>query len=419
MSAYVVYGLSLGRNAGLQVDPSVLERGRSYLTSHLGAALGNPEEHTWMLFALASTGTAPKAGLDKAFSRRSQLSKRGRALLALALISAKDPRARIAVENLDDILQAARDRQEVSAGDANDVWQTSEAIEATAYTLMAVYRYDPASPWVKPLTDFLVLRRNGGKWRNTRDTAFALYALSELAAREKASAASGSFIVQVNGREAARVRFSAGGMDLSGPVVLTDAAFRPGENTVVLKRDGAAVTGYYAATFDVYNRNENVKGIGGDVKVTRTYTLLGRPAAASEIVSASTEYGMPVESGVRVRVDLEVKANKAVEFLLVEDLKAAGFEAVAQQSGPEICEFKCSHVELRSDRVAFFLSQIPVGVTKLSYELRAEAPGRFHALPARVEAMYAPELRATSDEMRLEVRDAPDPAKEGVSRDGR
>jgi uncharacterized protein YfaS (alpha-2-macroglobulin family) len=67
--------------------------------------------------------------------------------------------------------------------------------------------------------------------------------------------------------------------------------------------------------------------------------------------------------------------------------------------------------------VAFFLSQIPVGVTKLSYELRAEAPGRFHALPARVEAMYAPELRATSDEMRLEVRDAPDPANQGVAKE--
>jgi alpha-2-macroglobulin len=417
MTAYVVYGLSLGRAAGLRVDPSVVARGREYLTSHLGAALGNPDEHTWMLFALASTGGAPKAGLDKAFSRRSQLSKRSRALLALALQASNDKRARIAVENLDDILQAAKERQDASVGDANDVWQTSEAIEATAYTLMALYRHDPSSPWVKPLTDFLVLRRNGGKWRTTRDTAFSLYALSEIAVRERAAQSSGSFIVQVNGREAARIRFGSGGMDLSGPVVLSDEAFQPGVNTVTLLRDGAPVTGYYAATFDVYNRDENVKGVGGDVKIARTYTLLGKPAAASERMSAATEYGMPVESGVRVRVDLEVKANKAVEFLMIEDLKAAGFEAVALKSGPEICEYRCAHVELRTDRVAFFLSRIPVGVTKLSYELRAEAPGRFHALPARVEAMYAPELRATSDEMRLEVRDAPEPTREGVAQE--
>jgi hypothetical protein len=31
--------------------------------------------------------------------------------------------------------------------------------------------------------------------------------------------------------------------------------------------------------------------------------------------------------------------------------------------------------------------------------------------------MYAPELRATSDEMRLEVRDAPEPGKQGVAKE--
>ena len=78
--------------------------------------------------------------------------------------------------------------------------------------------------------------------------------------------------------------------------------------------------------------------------VTRKYTLLGRPAA--EKAEAPTEYGMPVESGVRMRVDLEVKANKAVEFLMVEDLKAAGFETVLLKSGPEVCNHACAHAEL-------------------------------------------------------------------------
>ena len=50
-----------------------------------------------------------------------------------------------------------------------------------------------------------------------------------------------------------------------------------------------------------------------------------------------------------------------------------------QKSGPEVCNFKCAHAELRTDRVAMFLTQIPVGVTKLSYELRAEVPGKFSA----------------------------------------
>ena len=41
------------------------------------------------------------------------------------------------------------------------------------------------------------------------------------------------------------------------------------------------MTGYYAATFDVFNQNDFIKGVGGDVVVTRTYTLLGKPVAPS------------------------------------------------------------------------------------------------------------------------------------------
>jgi alpha-2-macroglobulin len=108
-----------------------------------------------------------------------------------------------------------------------------------------------------------------------------------------------------------------------------------------------------------------------------------------------------------VRVDLELTASKAVDVVMVDDLKPAGFEAVQLQSGPAVCNFACAHAELRSDRVAVFLTALPTGVTRLTYELRAEVPGRFAAPPARLEAMYAPEIQATADEMRFEVRDTP------------
>jgi uncharacterized protein YfaS (alpha-2-macroglobulin family) len=404
MTAYVVYALSLAKEAGLEVNASTVSRGRAYLTSHLGEALDDRETHAFMVFALSQTGGAPKAAVDKVFERRTSYSPRARAEVALILLAQKDPRARIAVDNLDDIIKAASARKDAAVGEANDIWSTSAAIEATAFTLMAMARYDLKNPAIAPLTDFLVLRRNGGKWRNTRDTAFAIYALSDLARREGASMKSGTFIVLVNGKQVKRIDFTKGGLDLTEPLVLPDSALKSGKNVVEVKRD-ASGTGYFAATVDVFNMNDFIKGVGGDVKVKRTYTLLGKPS--TEKLESATEYGMPVTSGTRVRVDVEVTANKAVEFVMVEDLKPAGFEAVMLKSGPEVCNYACAHAELRTDRVAMFLTQIPVGVTKVSYELRAEVPGKFAALPARVEAMYAPEIQATADEMRFEVRDEP------------
>jgi uncharacterized protein YfaS (alpha-2-macroglobulin family) len=403
MTAYVVYALGLAKDAGMAFDQGMITRGRSYLVGHLGEALDNPDTHAFAVYALVQSGGAPKEVLTQTFERRTKMQPRGRALVALALLTAKDPRARVAVENLDDVVKTAEARKDAAVGEANDAWSTSAAIEATAYTLMAMSRWGEGAKYVGPLTDFLVLRRNGGKWRTTRDTAFAIYALADLARREKAFAQQGSFTVTINGKQVKQLKYSKGGLDVPA-LVFTDADFKPGKNTVQVRRDGGG-TGYWAGTWDVFNQNDFIKGVGGDVKVARTYTLLGKPSA--EKSAAPTEYGMPVESGVRVRVDVEITANKAVEFVMIEDLKPAGFEAVQQRSGPEVCNYACAHAELRTDRVAMFLSELRVGTTRLSYELRAETPGKFSALPARAEAMYAPEIQATADEMRFEVRDAP------------
>jgi len=51
-----------------------------------------------------------------------------------------------------------------------------------------------------------------------------------------------------------------------------------------------------------------------------------------------------------------------------------------------------------------FASRLPQGVWEIRYTLRAEVPGSFHALPLMGQAMYVPEIRANSDEVRVEVK---------------
>jgi alpha-2-macroglobulin len=190
MTAYVVSSLSLAKSAGLEVKAELLNRGREILKGHLREGLHSPETHAYMVYALASTGGVPKAALDTVFARRTTLSPRARAQLALALLHAGDARARVAVENLDDVVKAAEGGPEAAVGEATDARNTSAAIEATAFTVMAYARCDLTSRLIAPLTDFLVLRRNGGRWSNTRDTAFAVLALADLARRGCASTSS-------------------------------------------------------------------------------------------------------------------------------------------------------------------------------------------------------------------------------------
>jgi uncharacterized protein YfaS (alpha-2-macroglobulin family) len=62
--------------------------------------------------------------------------------------------------------------------------------------------------------------------------------------------------------------------------------------------------------------------------------------------------------------------------------------------------------ELRDRKVALFIDKLPEGVWEIRYDLRAEVPGQFHALPVLGQAMYVPEIRANSAEIRINVEDA-------------
>ena len=64
-----------------------------------------------------------------------------------------------------------------------------------------------------------------------------------------------------------------------------------------------------------------------------------------------------------------------------------------------------AYMELRDDRVCFFVRQLMRGQHGVSYRLRAEIPGKFSALPTRAYAMYAPELKGNSDEIKLRIAD--------------
>jgi hypothetical protein len=143
-------------------------------------------------------------------------------------------------------------------------------------------------------------------------------------------------------------------------------------------------------------------------------------------------------SGQRVEVVVTVETKNDYEYLMFEDLKPAGLEAVELVSGQPLYakRIRASEAEermekrvagkvaptvlppdsdaigsawiyreLRDRKVAMFASRLEQGVWEIRYELRAEVPGTFHALPLIGQAMYVPEIRANSAEVRMTVEE--------------
>ena len=111
-----------------------------------------------------------------------------------------------------------------------------------------------------------------------------------------------------------------------------------------------------------------------------------------------------LKSGELVEIELEIASKNDYEYVVFEDMKAAGFEPVEVRSGYNGNDMG-AYVEFRDERVVFFVRWLGRGKHSVSYRLRAEIPGQFSALPAKASAMYAPELKANSDEIKMKITD--------------
>jgi hypothetical protein len=111
-----------------------------------------------------------------------------------------------------------------------------------------------------------------------------------------------------------------------------------------------------------------------------------------------------LQSGDLVEIELVIESKNDYEYLIFEDMKAAGFEPVEVRSGYGGNALG-AYMELRDNRVVFFVRALARGRHSVAYRMRAEIPGKFSALPTRASAMYAPELKANSDEWKVAITD--------------
>jgi uncharacterized protein YfaS (alpha-2-macroglobulin family) len=201
-------------------------------------------------------------------------------------------------------------------------------------------------------------------------------------------------------------------------LVLEGKELEPGSHTISLTRRGNGPL-YYNAYLSNFTLEDPITSAGLEIKVNRKVYRLksedqkvsvagGRGQAIDQKVERQhrelLSEGATLKSGELVEIELEIDSKNDYEYVVFEDFKAAGFEPVEVRSGYNGNDLG-AYVEFRDDRVAFFARTLARGTHSVAYRLRAEIPGRFHALPARAQAMYAPELKGNSDEIQLSIVD--------------
>lgn len=108
--------------------------------------------------------------------------------------------------------------------------------------------------------------------------------------------------------------------------------------------------------------------------------------------------------GQRVKVRLTLKARRNIDYLTVEDARAACFEPVVQTARTLFADGIGFYLENRDETTRLFIDRLPRGTYILEYELSANNAGTFASGVASVQSQYAPELAAHSAGCAIKVR---------------
>jgi len=438
-TAVVVHGLQIAQHNDAAMKAGMLDRGIDWLANYQAGEvqeLKNAEGNirpmktradnldAFVYMVLVDAGRDNKEMREYLYRDRNDLSVHSKAQFGIALHKVEDVEKRDMIrKNIEQFLVEDEENEtaylELPEGTYWWAWYGND-VESNANYLKLLTLVDPEGKTAPRLVKYLLNnRKHSTYWNSTRDTATCVEAFADYIRATGEAQPDMTVEIWVDGQKRQEAKIDAENLfSFNNKFVLEGADVKDGEHTIEIRRTGKGPV-YFNAYLTNFTMEDPIAATGLEIKVSRKYYKLNpvektvkvagaRGQAADQkvekYVREEIESGAMLKSGDLVEVELTLESKNDYEYLIFEDLKAAGFEAVEVRSGYTDNGLR-SYTEYRDDRVSFFLRQLARGKNSVAYRLRAEIPGTFSALPAQGYAMYAPELKTNSNEMKLKIED--------------
>ena len=442
-TAVVMHGLLVARENGVAIVPSVIERGTTWLENYQATQLRKldnwdkekdaenrlPKKQSadnldaLVYMVLAEAEKKNQQMCDYLYRDRTKLAVYSLATFGLALHAQGDEeKLAMVMRNLSQYVQQDDENQTAWLELPSSgwwYWYGSE-YEAHAYYLKLLAATEPKSEVASRLVKYLLnSRKHATYWNSTRDTALVVEAFADYLAASGEDAPEATIEIWIDGQQRKEVAVTRDNLfSFDNKLVLSGDELSAGRHTVEIRKQGPSPI-YFNGYLTNFTLENDIRATGLELKVERKFYKLVEQDKTSEVAGGRGQIVnqrvdrfrreplvnlAELTSGDLIEVELIVDSKNDYEYVLLEDMKAAGFEPVQVRSGYGGNELN-AYMELRDNRVSLFVTRLARGRHSVSYRLRAEIPGKFSALPTRVSAMYAPELKANSDEMKLRIQD--------------
>ena len=433
MTAYVIYGMSLAKDAGFEINENVFYSGLNNLKNQIINAKSDTDETTlaYMIYALSTAYKNQSYDKENYLEiinilLRKKLESYPLSLLAISLKNMNELKK--AGEVAEKILKQVDEEKSFAFWGGQEWhyrWQ-NDNVQGTAFAVKAILNIKGNSPLVEKAVRWMLMKKQGYSWRSTQETAVVLFALTDYLKITKELDPNYSVKVFVNDKEVHSARFSKDDVFTESKTIkISDDdknLLKKGRNKIRIQKTGNG-TLYFSGLTEYFTTDlASVKNDNG-FKIKREYYVLETGEKDGRIIYYKKKFDGVVTSGqdVFVKTYVESKSDN-LDYFILEDMLPSGFEVVKDMDKYFIdgennysgyydyyydympWRWQYADREYRDEKIAFFVTSCQKKM-EFSYIIKAQIPGEYKIMPSQGCLMYYPELNGFSDVVSIRVED--------------
>jgi uncharacterized protein YfaS (alpha-2-macroglobulin family) len=269
-------------------------------------------------------------------------------------------------------------------------------IETQALMIETFAEVKPVQSQLDQLKVWLLKNKQTNRWETTKSTTEAVFAL--LAYGTDWTISEKPVVAKVGGKDVTPTVIEAGSGYFKTSWNTTD--IKPEQATVSLTKTdkGIAWGGLY---WQYFENLDKITFAQTPLQLSKKLFLKQNTDTGEKLFEIKD--GTEVKVGDLVRVRIELKVDRDMEFVHMKDMRASGFEPVNVLSEYKYQDSLGYYESTKDAATNFFFSYLGKGVYVFEYDLRANNAGDFSNGITTIQCMYAPEFMSHSEGVRVMI----------------
>ncbi len=283
-------------------------------------------------------------------------------------------------------------------------WHWYQApIETHALLIEAFSEIENDTETIDNLKIWLLKNKQTNQWKTTKATTDAIYALllqgsDWLSVTDIVDVIIGGQPIEPSKLENVKIEAGTGYYKTAwnGPEIKSELA----EVTLTKKGKGIAWGSLYWQYFEDLDK---ITSAETPLKLKKKL-FKKTNGDKGEVITEITK-NTPLKVGDLVRVRIELRSDRAMEFVHMKDMRAAGMEPINVLSRYKYQDGLGYYESTKDASTNFFFDYLPKGVYVFEYDLRVNNAGNMSNGITTIQSMYAPEFTSHSEGIRVSVGD--------------